>query len=102
MIEPLDFITRIREIYPAKYEEFAHGCLKFHLLLKAIYPQCNGFYNSFHIISQIDGNFYDIDGIAEKTSDYLPVEAYGREYFEGAFGGERVGEIVGESYARMD
>ena len=81
-MQPIEFIERLREIYPERYTDGTNGCLKFHLMLKALYPhQCHGWYNSDHIISQIRGEYYDIDGIVEKTSDYLPMEDYGSEPF---------------------
>lgn len=77
MIAPLDFITRLREIYPERYADFSEGCLKFYLLLKAMYPQANGWFNSTHTLTEIDGHCYDIDGLAIKTPDYLPIEEFG-------------------------
>ena len=74
MIDPLEFITRLREIYPDKYDEHSNGCLHFHLLLKAMYRNATGWYNGLHFLTQIDGEIYDIDGIAERTADYLPLE----------------------------
>lgn len=74
MIEPLELIQRIRDIYPERCEWNTNGCFKTHLLLKAVYPQATGWYNGEHILTQIDGEIYDIDGIAERTSDYLPLE----------------------------
>jgi len=73
MIEPLELITRLREIYPDKYEEHSNGCLKFHLLLKALYPNATGWYDGLHFVTEIDGISYDIDGIAERTDKYLPL-----------------------------
>jgi len=77
VLNPLEFITRLREIYPERYEKDSNGCLKFHLLLKAMYPNVTGWYNGEHVLSQIGNEIYDIDGVAERTSDYLPMEQYG-------------------------
>lgn len=76
MIAPLDLIHRLREIYPDRYEEASGGCFKFHCLLKAIYPQCVGWYNSDHVISEIDGEYYDIDGAAKRTPDFDPLKDF--------------------------
>ena len=92
MIEPLDFITRLREIFP-RYEEGSEGCLKFHLLLKAIYGG-QGYDNHDHIITEINGVCYDIDGIAEKADNYLPVAEYGQSYYQRAWQTERAREIL--------
>lgn len=77
MIDPLEFITRLREIYPERYEVDSNGCLKFHLLLKAMYPNATGWYDGEHIITQIGSEIFDIDGFAERMSNYLPMEQYG-------------------------
>lgn len=94
MIEPLDFITRLREIYPERYAAFSGGCLKFHVLLKAMYPQARGFYDSEHLVTLIDGVYYDIDGIVEDVTDYLPVEAFGKEHFKAIWESPRRFEVI--------
>lgn len=80
MIDPLEFITRLREIYPEKYDEHSNGCLKFYLLLKAMYPNATGVYDGLHFLTQIDGVFYDIDGVAEASANFLPLQECHRDW----------------------
>ena len=91
MIEPLDLILRLREIHPG--EPAPNSCLMFHLLLKAMYPNARGWYDHEHIITEIDGEFYDLGGIAERTERYLPFEQYGADAFKGFTETGRQGEI---------
>lgn len=72
MLEPLELICRIRKTF-GRYPDMSGGCLKFHQLLCGIYERCNGWYDGEHIISEIDGEFYDVDGIAVRTSRFIPL-----------------------------
>lgn len=83
---PLKFIHRIQRLF-GRYEKDSGGCLKFHYLLKSVYPRCNGWMDTDHVISEIDGEFYDIDGIAERTEKFIPLEPTG---FEGLVSREDV------------
>lgn len=85
MISPLEFIAMIRDIYPDRYADQSGGCLKFHRLLKAVYPDANGYYNSDHLITEIDGEFFDIDGIATQIAGFLPIESFGDDLIERSF-----------------
>ncbi len=85
MITPLEFIALVREIYPDRYAEGSNGCLKFHKLLAAVFPDSHGYYNSDHVITEIDGDFYDVDGVVEQFGGYLPLEEYGQEFIENVF-----------------
>lgn len=67
------------------YKEYSGGCLKFHYILKERFPSAIGYYNHEHVITQIEDNFYDINGIVLNPKDYLPFEEYGEGYFESAF-----------------
>lgn len=71
-ISPEEFIRKIRKIF-GRYPDFSGGCLKFHRLLKDIFPNVNGWYNGEHIISEIEGEFYDIDGKARRTASFQPL-----------------------------
>lgn len=60
------------------------GCHKFHWLLKSLYPNAKGWYDSEHVITEIGGRFYDIDG--ERTNDgFLPFSDFGDEYFDSIY-----------------
>jgi hypothetical protein len=81
----LEFIERLKSIY-GKYEDFSGGCIRFHFLLRELYPDARCYYNSNHVITNIDGRFYDWSGEVEKANDYLPITAYGKEYVEKSWG----------------
>ena len=85
MITPLSFIAMLRDLYPGRYADESGGCLKFHRLMKAVFPDANGFYDSNHVITEIDGEYFDIDGLIEDPVGYLPIEDFGAEYIESAF-----------------
>lgn len=62
MMSPIELIERLGDIY-GEYPPMSGGCLKFHLLLKKMYPQAEGFYNGEHFVTFIDGDMYDQKGI---------------------------------------
>lgn len=54
-------------------------CYRLYLLLKQLFPESQGWYNSDHVITEIDGKFYDIDGETSKDKSsltYLPIETW--------------------------
>lgn len=67
MINPIDFITALREsdVY-IKYIYTEGGCYQFHLLLSKLYKGCTPLMssNEDHVVTEIDGILYDINGIA--------------------------------------
>ncbi len=76
MIEPIEFINKLRE--SDRYIEVIYtegSCYQFFKVLKALYPNAkpikvkwkNTIYN--HIITEIDNRYYDITGEV-KLSDY--------------------------------
>lgn len=85
MITPLEFIAMLRDIYPERYEHDSHGCLKMHKLLKAVFPDATGYYNSDHVITEIDGDFFDIDGQVSDIGGYLPIDEFGDDFIESSF-----------------
>ena len=59
----LNIIAEIRSSHSEITNIFSYGsCLNFHLILRAIYPEAKPWYNVSHIITEIDGKFYDISG----------------------------------------
>lgn len=82
---PLEFIAAVREIYPSRYAADSGGCLKFYRLLKMVFPEARGYYNSEHVITEIEGDFYDIDGIVENYGSYLPIDDFGDELINQSF-----------------
>jgi len=77
---PKKIISLVNSIF-GRYAENSGGCLKFHALLCEIFPNSRGFYNGDHILTQINGKYWDIDG--EYTGDmskYLPIDGVNYYY----------------------
>jgi len=75
--EILRFIERVRTSFDGASEVYTCGsCIKFAMILKEVYPQGKILYNSDHAIFEYDGQFYDINGFAEKKN-HQPIESYG-------------------------
>ena len=73
----LNFIVLIRKTF-GRYKDYSGGCYKFHLILKQVFGGV-GFYNGEHVITEINGTFYDIDGEVTKfTNNYISIG--GKEY----------------------
>ena len=73
MSSPESIIDLIRRTF-GRYASESGGCLKFHILLLRIFPEASGWYNSDHVLTEIDGVMYDIDGIyAKDTKSFLPI-----------------------------
>lgn len=58
---PEQFINTVRRTF-GRYPDYSGGCMKFHILLCAAFPEGQGYYNSEHVITLIDGKYWDIDG----------------------------------------
>lgn len=68
----MKLIRLIRESHPEICNIYTRGsCLNFFLILKEIYPQAIGYYNNDHVITNIDGVFYDITGEIKNTENYM-------------------------------
>lgn len=63
IVEHIELIKRIFQV--DRYPEESGGCLKFHLYLQKFYI-CDGWYDTNHIVTEIDGKFYDISGETTK------------------------------------
>jgi hypothetical protein len=79
MIKPIELIDALRN--SDFYIEciFMQGsCYKFHVFLKTIWPQAIACINpeQDHIITLIDGEFYDITGIVENYETYRKLDKY--------------------------
>lgn len=75
----LNFLERLRELYPDGYAPMSGGCFKLAALLKRVFDVEQVWYNVDHIITQIGDTCYDIDGVVERDASYLPIEAYSTE-----------------------
>tara|TARA_R110000772_G_scaffold35637_4_gene85774 strand:+ start:8651 stop:8950 length:300 start_codon:yes stop_codon:yes gene_type:complete len=80
--EIINFTTTIYKIF-GEAPKFSGSCLWFHKLLLNTFGG-KPYYNSYHIITKIGKNYFDANGKADPTG-YLPVEAFGEEYFQKAF-----------------
>lgn len=74
----LKVIERIRDSFDDSVEVYTKGsCVKFAMILKEIFPQGVILYDMNHAIFELDNNYYDINGFAEKTDNHIPLEEYG-------------------------
>lgn len=71
----LEFLERLKDIYGRGTSTHNNGeCLKVHILLKTLYPQAKGYYNSSHILTEIDNHFYDLNGEVDRPDgSFLPL-----------------------------
>lgn len=70
------------------YEKFTGGCYKFWLALKEEFVDAECYYNDDHVITKIDGKFYDKGGEykVSKKDNFLPVSRhYGQGWMEEVF-----------------
>lgn len=59
----LNIISEIRNSDESMVSIFTEGsCMNFHMILRAIFPEAEAWYNIDHIITKIDNRFYDITG----------------------------------------
>lgn len=67
----LNLITLIRESHSKMEDIFTKGsCLNFFCILHSIYPEAQPWFNIDHIISEIDGKFYDVTGEIKDVTGY--------------------------------
>ncbi len=63
---PLDFIATVRESFKAASFVYTNGgCYQFYKILKHLYPEAEPWMDKYyHVLTEIQGEFYDIDGLA--------------------------------------
>lgn len=68
-------IWRIRQSHPYMVPIFTSGgCFSFYLILASVFSQATSWYDGNHVLTLIDGEFYDIEGIFEgDVSKYRPL-----------------------------
>ena len=74
------FISDLNKIYGQQKE----SCYLFSRLLISVFGG-ELYYDSDHVITKINGVFYDSKGIVEDTDNYLPEAEFGTEHFEQSF-----------------
>jgi hypothetical protein len=62
--EILDLIQLINKTF-GRYDDMSGGCYKFHLILNKLFNGM-GYYDGEHVITLVNGTFYDIDGEYKK------------------------------------
>lgn len=73
--EILKFIETIRHSFIGTEDVYMHGsCYHFYTILKAVFKDVVPYYNQDHVISKIDGRYYDILG--EVVNDVDRYEIY--------------------------
>ena len=73
----LDFIKLIRESHSVIPEIYKSGsCYNFYLILKYVFPQSKPYFDENHIITEINGKFYDITGEVTKSNKHIEFESY--------------------------
>ncbi|HAS92347.1 MAG TPA: hypothetical protein DCS12_09010 [Clostridiales bacterium] len=78
----LALITAIRQSFPESVKVYTEGhCYGFYKILKAMFPSAVAYYNSDHVITKINGLFYDITGEVDGLG-YLEMEVHYKEYME--------------------
>lgn len=72
MIKPIDFIRLLRESFAGSEYVYTHGsCYQLYRILASLYPTAAAYYKRGHIVTLIDGLFYDITGLVDGTG-YAP------------------------------
>lgn len=67
------FIARIRDSFIGSQQVYTEGsCYHFYLILKEVFPQAKAFYDLDHIITEIDGSYYDITGEIKRNNNMSP------------------------------
>lgn len=66
------FIAVVRDSFIGSQQVYTEGsCYHFYLILKTVFPESKPYYDMDHIITEINGKFYDITGEVMKNSSML-------------------------------
>lgn len=72
-----DFIKTIRESFIGSEMVYTRGsCYQFFRILKSVFPQAEAWFDMNHVITLIDGKFYDITGEVKKGGHLRMEEHY--------------------------
>lgn len=73
-MNPERFIETIRNSFNGSVDVYTKGsCYQFYLILKEVFPQAIAWDDQNHIITEINGKYYDITGEVERTN-HLPFD----------------------------
>ena len=71
------FIARIRDSFIGSQQVYTEGsCYHFYLILKEVFPDAEPWFDNDHVVTKIDGHFYDITG--EVRQDIINMVKYER------------------------
>jgi len=57
------FIAVVRDSFIGSQQVYTEGsCYHFHLILKEVFPEAVPYYDADHVLTEIEGKFYDITG----------------------------------------
>jgi len=74
-MKPEQFIATIRDSFIGSQQVYTEGsCYHFYLILKQVFPDAKPHYDADHIITEIDGKFYDITGEVKCNSNMCNFE----------------------------
>lgn len=72
----LEFIKTIRESFIGADIVYTEGsCYPFYTILKSVFPGAIAYFDLNHVITKIDGKYYDITGEVTNTG-HLPMYKY--------------------------
>lgn len=61
------FIARVRDSFIGSQQVYTEGsCYHFYLILKEVFPSAKPYYDMDHVVTKINGRFYDITGEVAK------------------------------------
>lgn len=67
-VDVIEFITTIRESFSGSITVYTMGnCYQFYEILKVVFPGAEPFESGGHVITKINGKFYDIRGEKDMT-----------------------------------
>ena len=70
MIDIEKFISRVRDSFIGSQQVYTEGsCYHFYLILKEIFPNAQPYFDEDHIVTKIDGKFYDITGEVKEVAE---------------------------------
>lgn len=65
-MKPIDLINSIKSSFYGSDHVYTHGsCFQFYKILKTAFPNAEPFISDDHIITMIDGSYYDITGFVD-------------------------------------
>lgn len=75
-----NFISKIRDSFVGSQHVYTNGsCYHFYLILKEVFPKAEAWYDGEHVVTKIDGKFYDITGevgMPNSASSYSRLPGY--------------------------